>query len=70
MPLALCLLYPNWFAETFDLLIVIHNGCLFSFQDFLSDPEMITILEKFFDDIKTDERTLPVVKEIVGSLEK
>eukprot|EP00111_Clytia_hemisphaerica_P007001 TCONS_00020301-protein len=39
-------------------------------KDFLSDPEMITILEKFFDDIKSDERTLPVVKEIVGSLEK
>ena len=31
---------------------------------------MINVLEKFFGDIKTDERTLPVVKEIVGSLEK
>lgn len=34
------------------------------------DPAMHARLEKFFADIRSDERTLPVVKEIVASLEK
>lgn len=34
------------------------------------DPKMLATLDKFFADIRSDVRTLPVVKEIVSSLEK
>ena len=60
--------FPSKHSYNYDMN---NTWILFCFiQDFLSEPDMIAVLEKFFQDIKSDDRTLPVVKEIVGSLEK
>ena len=40
------------------------------FKDFEKDSELAQILRDFFRDVKNNEESLPVVKEIVKSMER